>query len=103
MNSPQFSLQIDEEMLQNLFRWLQGDADASREGLVLFHQPSLSSEQAFSIIYYLQEELHLMPNHYDLCRVCHHLYDSQVGGLLVPFEHGFCERHIPTEQAAPEV
>ena len=46
-------------------------------------QPKLTPRQAFTIVYYLQEFLGVLPDHYEQCGVCEELYDSECGGFSV--------------------
>ena len=40
------------------------------------HHPRLSSRMAFKIIWYLQEVMGVIPDHYERCITCGCLYDS---------------------------
>ena len=63
-----------------LFKWLQ---DEPIEGYTLTAQPNLTPEQAFCVLYMLQEEFGLIPNTYEMCSKCKELYDSDVEGVVI--------------------
>jgi hypothetical protein len=65
------------EQVEDLVTMLTG---GDTGGVHLAHQPALTREQAFSVLYYLQEVLFLVPNHYEMCAKCKLLYDSGNGG-----------------------
>lgn len=46
-------------------------------------QPCLTPTEAFSVIYYLQEHLHIIPDTYEMCRECESLYDSDSEGVCI--------------------
>lgn len=57
------------------------------------NQPRLTGRQAFSVIWFLQEHLHIIPDHFDRCDDCGSLFDSDQGGWYSE-ERGkqFCEK-----------
>lgn len=71
---------IPFEDIEKLYQFLQGDVPPE---LTLDHPPKLTSEEAFSIIYYLQEIMGLLPDRYDRCRECGDLYDSYTEGTTI--------------------
>lgn len=68
------------EQTQKLFDMLQG---GKLDGMTLAEQPKLSAEAAFSVIYYLQEKLRIIPDHYEMCPICNELYDNWAQGITV--------------------
>lgn len=46
------------------------------------HQPKLTWKQAFSVIWYLQEVLHVLPENYEACPACGNLFDADCSGHL---------------------
>lgn len=64
--------------VQELFAMLTGGEVAG--DLRLQAQPKLSSESAFSVIYFLQERMRLIEDHYELCQECWTVYDSEESG-----------------------
>lgn len=77
---------ISLEQVEVLYRFLQGECP---EPFCIEAMPNLSPEQAFSVIYYLQEGLHILPDKYEQCRVpgCNALFDSEQDGCLA----GYCD------------
>lgn len=49
----------------------------------LVKEQKLTPQQTFEVIYYLQEELEVLPDHYELCSACEALYDTQHGGMFL--------------------
>ena len=50
------------------------------EDVYLAHQPQLTRRQAFSVVYYLQEILCIIPDHYEMCGECDGIFDDRYGG-----------------------
>ena len=53
------------------------------DGMTMNDQPKLSRDSAFSVVWYLQEHLRIIPDNYELCVVCGELYDSYRGGHTI--------------------
>ncbi len=66
-----------------LYKWLQGE---KMEGYKIKYQPKLNKEQAFAIIYLLQEAYGFIPDVYEKCDTCGKLYDSDVEGDVISDE-----------------
>jgi len=62
------------EKVQEFYEWLQGGAGP--EKIEFRTKPRLTEDEAFSVVYYLQEELGILPDCYEQCRKCKGLYDS---------------------------
>jgi len=78
---------------ENLYTFLQGDVP---EEISLQEPPQLSEKMAFGVIYYLQEIVGIIPDHYERCNECSRLYDSDDEGEST--EDGtFCDYHRPDE------
>ena len=43
--------------------------------------PKLTEDQAWSVIWFLQEHLRVLPDVYEKCDVCGDLYNSEEGGM----------------------
>jgi hypothetical protein len=96
---------IDFEQVEEFYEFLQGNREETdytvpaifREGLSWTGKgkitwrpediPHLSKEQAFAVIYYLQEALFVLPDTYEKCRECGDLYDDGCGGCIA----GYCD------------
>ncbi|OPY59158.1 MAG: hypothetical protein A4E55_00375 [Pelotomaculum sp. PtaU1.Bin035] len=79
---------ITLEQVEKLYRFLQGEVP---DGFDIKAMPNLSPDQAFSVIYYLQEGMRVLPDSYEKCRVegCNELYDSDAEGCMAML----CEAH----------
>lgn len=69
------------EETDEFYDWLQGKSQP--DGFIFRAAPELTPEQAFSIIYYLQEKLFLIPDTYERCDNCGCLYDSDEEGTSI--------------------
>ena len=53
------------------------------EGITMPQQPCLSRGQAFSVIWFLQEHLRIIPDRFEMCDVCESLFDAERGGHVI--------------------
>lgn len=88
--------EVTLEKAQELMRFLQGE---DVKGFTFRDKPELTPEQAFAVIYYLQEKLGVIPETYEMCDHCHELYDSDSEGTAAENGH-FC--YMCTEYAEGE-
>ena len=82
---------IDEipiEDVEKFYEFLQGEVP---EGYNIKHPPRLSPQKAFLVIYYLQEEMGIIPDRYERCITCNNLYDSHCEGSSKGGTH--CDYH----------
>lgn len=83
--------EIPIEDVEALYSFLQGEVPPE---LTLDYPPKLSQKEAFSVIYYLQEIMGLLPDRYEQCCECGNLYDSHEEGRAT--ESGtYCDYHWP--------
>lgn len=96
------------EQAKELYDFLRGEADVDVQSLnkicvnfkdtELFtqkaHLPKLTDEQAFLVIYALQEVYKMIPDHFEMCSYCGELYDSDEEGGAYD-EKNYCGDHIP--------
>jgi len=75
--------EITEEQVQELYLFLQGKCP---DDLTIKDMPQLSKKQAFSVIYFLQEQLNIIPDKYEQCDICGKIFDSQSEGFIIPTE-----------------
>jgi hypothetical protein len=66
------------EDTQELFDFLTGQS--LPDGFRIMHRPKLTAKKAFSVIYVLQERFGLIPDHYEQCCECGHLFDTECEG-----------------------
>lgn len=77
MGKPNGTIEISDttlELVQEFHSWLQGKSCPT--DIEFVHSLNLTPEEAFSVIYYLQEELGILPDNYEMCRECKDIYDS---------------------------
>ena len=78
--------EITLEEVETLYAFLQGECP---KGFYIKNMPNLTPDQAFAVIYYLQEGMYLIPDKYEKCRECDDLYDSENEGCSA----GLCDAH----------
>ena len=66
---------------QSVMDMLTGDK--LPEGMTIRYQPQLSREEAFSVIWFLQEHLRVLPDNIEMCSVCKELFDVETGGHII--------------------
>jgi hypothetical protein len=92
MGSSQGELKLEDitqEQIEQFYEFLQGKVP---EGLIMKRPPHLSKPMAFRIIYYLQEELGILPDKYERCITCGHIYDSENEGSLNSLHCDYCRK-----------
>lgn len=72
---------ISLEQADAFYEWLQGKS--CPPGIEFQTKPQLTEEEAFSVIYYLQEKLGVLPDKFERCRECGCLYDSDSEGVNI--------------------
>lgn len=68
------------EDVRQFYRWLTGEGV---EDISTASQPMLTEEEAWAVIYYLQEKLEILPDKFERCRACGGIYDSENEGVSV--------------------
>jgi len=68
------------ERVEELMAFLQGQ---EIDGITCRWMPRLSSRAAFSVIYFLQEHMDLLPDHFEVCVRCRDLFDTEREGRFV--------------------
>lgn len=51
--------------------------------------PKLSANKAFSVIWFLQEEMHCLPDTIEQCKVCKELFDTDSSGVCLDDQHRY--------------
>lgn len=72
---------MELEQVEELMDMLTGKC--LPEGMVIKHKPILSRKQAFSIIWFLQEYMNILPDNFEMCHICGELFDAHSGGFVV--------------------
>lgn len=82
MNSGTINVEdIGIEKVNEFYEWLQGKN--CPENIHFEEKLNLTEEQAFSVIYFLQEYLGILPDNYERCRECGCIFDSYEEGTSV--------------------
>lgn len=71
---------ISLEQIDELNIFLQGKGLPNGIKIKKKHRPKLTEDQAWSVIWFFQEHLRVLPDVYEKCDVCGDLYDSEEGG-----------------------
>jgi len=50
------------------------------DGMRMKAQPQLTAAQAASVLWYIQEQLHAIPDHWECCAICSGLFDAYAEG-----------------------
>lgn len=70
--------EITIEQTDEFYQFLQGTCP---DGIHVKYPPRLTERKAFAVIWYLQERLRIIPDHYERCCSCGDLYNtSEEGG-----------------------
>jgi len=69
-----------KDKIDILYKYLKGEE--LPEG-VHCRMPKLSPRKAFSVIWFLQEILHVLPDNIEQCRVCKELFDTDCSGVHI--------------------
>lgn len=69
--------EVTLEQVEKFYKFLQGELP---DGVHVKPRPRLSSRRAFDVIWYLQEVMGLIPEHFERCITCGCLYDSNNEG-----------------------
>jgi hypothetical protein len=88
----------DLEWINEFYEFLKGDIP---EGIKIgkHSNPKITPKKAFTIIWYLQEHLRILPDHIEKCSCCNDLYDTHSEGIYWEskgkFYCGTCEDQVP--------
>ena len=64
---------ITIEQTDELYAFLQGTCP---KGIYVKHPPRLTKRKAYAVIWFLQEYLGILPDHYEQCCGCGELFDD---------------------------
>jgi len=83
------------EAVTTFHDFLQG---TKPEGVTTRRFKKMNADQAFTVIWFLQEVCHLIPDQYEMCCNCKSIFDSYSGGLYVEKtgKH-YCDNCSPEE------
>lgn len=101
------SEKISIEQVEELYKWLQNKKTPEGIKIGEGNQPNLSDKQAFTVIWFLQEHLGVIPENYEKCQNCGDLYDTWVEGFSGEYinpknpkdtKHGmWCDHCVPND------
>lgn len=77
--------EITTEQIQELMDFLTGNR--LPPDWEINESPKLSPDTAFSVIYFLQERLYLIPDKFEKCEICDSIFDSQAEGYIISDEY----------------
>jgi hypothetical protein len=75
------------EQIQEFYDMLTGGS--LPEGMLMSSQPQLSGESAFSVIWFLQEHMHVFDARFERCHSCDTIFDAHESGTTVSDEDSF--------------
>lgn len=99
------SLPSELERVQNLFDFLQGEVPQGCR-YKKTHQPKLTANQAWTVIWWLGNEYWKVPDYIERCDVCGSLYDSESEGDCLDFgkaPYHFCDSCMCAEKYGRKV
>lgn len=70
----------DLKTVEEMMEFLQGETP---EGFRLANQPELDEDNAFTVIYVLQEKFELITDNFDRCENCGSVFNQHYGGHVV--------------------
>lgn len=86
------------ESVEVLYQMLRGGELPDGMTMPRGHQPRLTAKKAMSVIWFLQEQMGLIPDHYEACSVCEDLFDTWSEGTYVQSEcKHYCGNCRPDE------
>ena len=88
----------DLEWIEEFYEFLQGEIPENIS-LLRGYRPKMTAKKAFTIIWYLQEHLSILPDTIEKCDVCNGLYDSGEEGIYWETKRkhycGGCDHLVP--------
>lgn len=87
------SEEITTEQIQELMKFLTNEG--LPEGMVLAHRPKLKTKTAFSVVWFLQEHLMVLPSKFDMCDSCNEIYDSYCEGYCLDNQYMLDGKVLP--------
>ncbi len=81
------------DKVDELFRYLTDEKIP--DGIHVKSRPRLSPNKAWSLIWFLQEVTHCLPDHIERCDVCGELYDSWGEGYMLDDQYELNGKTLP--------
>jgi hypothetical protein len=73
---------IELENINEFYKFLQGEIPKSIK-MTKKSRPNLTKEQAFSVIWFLQEHMQVLPERFEYCNGCQRMFDTHDEGYSV--------------------
>lgn len=80
-------------LVEEFYEFLQGKSIP--EGFYLTHKPKLTAKKAFTIIYLMQEYLHILPKSFEKCDGCDYLFDTECEGFYLDENYKLNGKTLP--------
>lgn len=71
----------EEGFIQQFYEFLQGKMHPDK--INAENVPNLTKEQAWHVIYCMQEYFGIFDDRFERCKICDHIYDSDAGGMVI--------------------
>ena len=71
----------EEGFIQQFYEFLQGKMHSDK--INAENVPDLTKEQAWHVIYCMQEYFGIFDDRFERCKMCDHIYDSDAGGMAI--------------------
>src|SRR4051812_47508295 len=68
------------ERIRELHQFLQGNLP---EGVKVRRPPRLTADQAWTVIWFVQEGMRAIPDHFERCSMCGDIFDSYSEGIYI--------------------
>ena len=96
------SEEIESDTMNELYSFLRGKF-VPKNYLHAIDLPKISAEEAWQVIYVMQEYFKLLPSKFERCNDCGRIFDSEIEGIhtdsIEMFEEGEIGHGLPIEDA----
>ena len=72
---------IDLEKINEFYRFLTGEKTPCGITLTSTRHPKMTEKKAFAIIWFLQEQMGILPDNIERCDCCGNIYDANKEGV----------------------
>jgi hypothetical protein len=83
------------EKFEELYRFLRDGKLPEGMQMPKSHIPKMSGKKAFTIIWYLQEHLGVLPDNVEQCQDCQDLFDSDKEGFYLDDQYSLKGKKLP--------
>lgn len=89
----------DIDFITEFYDFLKGSSIPEGMSIARGHRPKMSAKKASTIIWFLQEQFSILPDHIEQCDVCESFFDSWSSGIYweTKGKHycGGCDHLVP--------